>query len=92
MQGKTTRLVLTLLTLAGPVGADAGPMQLPLAEPVAMESGVYSPWTDRCLDSRAPVRRKMYVRQPAGPGPSILRIEAGGADAGLVAVAKKQAT
>lgn len=39
-----------------------------LAEPIILESGVYNPWTDRCSDSAAPVRRGMYIRKPAKPG------------------------
>ena len=35
---------------------------------ITMKSGVYNPWTDRCSGERGPVRRKMYVRQPAQPG------------------------
>jgi len=33
-----------------------------------MKSGVYNPWTDRCSDADAPVRREIYIRQPAGDG------------------------
>ncbi len=40
----------------------------PLGEPITMNSGVYNPWTDRCSDKAAPVRRPMYVRQPSAPG------------------------
>jgi dienelactone hydrolase len=49
------------------VGQGTGTSRV-LAEPITMRSGVYNPWTDRCSDPAAPVRRKMYVRQPAAPG------------------------
>lgn len=45
------------------------PRDLPLDPPIEFVAGVYNPWTDRCSDPAAPVRRKVHVRQPAGKGP-----------------------
>ncbi len=54
------------LAAAGVCDEAAAPAGLSRA--FEMKSGVYNPWTRRCSDAAAPVRRKMYLRQPAEPG------------------------
>ena len=69
MHGYAKVLILMLALVAFPAPGEEGGQSHALAAPISMESGAYNPWTDRCSDSRAPVRRKMYLRQPAGDGP-----------------------
>lgn len=48
--------------------ANSATRPLPLAPPIIMKNGAYNPWTRRCSDPKAPVRRGMYIRQPKPPG------------------------
>ena len=59
---------LLVLVLVSPGLSQEGRETGSLGKKLTMKSGVYNPWTDRCSDKSAPVRRKMYVRQPAQPG------------------------